>query len=235
MRTSILASVAYLFLFAVAPATQVRAADGPGSDSAAEAAYTKALEKRADDVLDVLKLDDKAKADRVRDVIIAEYRGLRALQDIRDERIKLLRGREELAKPDLDSRIKAERELTVASCASLNEKFLAKLAEDLSPEQVDQVKDKMTYNKLQVTFDGYVKMLPDLTADQKKAVREMLTRARDEAVYAGSSEEKSEVFNKYKGRANNYLSSQGYDLKRASKEWSDRLKAEKTAKSGEPR
>ena len=32
---------------------------------------------------------------------------------------------------------------------------------------------------------------------------------------------------KYKGRVNNYLSAQGYDLKLASKEWAERRKGEK--------
>jgi hypothetical protein len=227
MRTTILASVACLSVAAALPA---RAADGPESD-AAEVAYTQALEKRAADVLDVLKLDDPAKADRVREVIIAQYRGLRALHDARDARIKALRGRKDLAKADLDARIKTERGLTAASSAALHEKFVTRLAADLSPEQIDQVKDKMTYNKLQVTYDGYLQMLPDLTPDQKKAVFDMLKQARDEATYAGSSGEKSEVFNKYKGRVNNYLSVQGYDLKRASKEWNDRLKAGKVAET----
>ena len=34
-------------------------------------------------------------------------------------------------------------------------------------------------------------------------------------------------YGKYKGRINNYLSSEGYDLKKASKEWAERERAAK--------
>ena len=92
---------------------------------------------------------------------------------------------------------------------------------------MEQVKDKMTFYKLQVTYNGYVEMLPKLTEDQKRAIRAMLEEARDRAVYAGSAEEKTEVFNKYKGRVNNDLSSEGYDLKKAGTEWAERCQQTK--------
>jgi hypothetical protein len=41
---------------------------------------------------------------------------------------------------------------------------------------------------------------------------------------AGSSDEKHKWFGKYKGRINNYLSSRGYDLKKRSKEWEERVR-----------
>jgi hypothetical protein len=216
MRAAMFCSIACLAASAAVPAS--------AADTAAEAEYTRALEKRAGDVLDVLKLDDEAKAARVRAVIIDEYRGLRKVHDARDAGIKAA---SELAPPDRDARIKAERDRGDAAAAALNEKFLATLAADLSPEQVDRVKDKLTYNKLQVTYNAYLEMLPDLTGEQKQAVRAMLTEARDKAVPGGSAEEKSEVFNKYKGRINNYLSAQGYDLKLATKQWAERRKQAK--------
>ena len=50
----------------------------------------------------------------------------------------------------------------------------------------------------------------------------MLTQARDEAVSAGSAEEKTAIFDRFKGRVNNYLSTQGYDLKQAGRDWAER-------------
>lgn len=229
MRSAIWFSIACL---AAPSATPVFAVDGPETPGAsagvdAEASYARALEKRAKDVLDVLKLDDPAKADRVREAVIAQYRSLRALHDARDARIKSLRDRQGLDRADRDGQIKAEREQTAAAAAAQHQRFLAQLSVDLSPAQIEQVKDKMTYNKLQVTYNGYLEMLPALTTEQKQAVVDMLKLAREEAAYAGSSEEKSEIFNKYKGRINNYLATQGYDLKRASAEWAERRKKSK--------
>jgi hypothetical protein len=44
-----------------------------------------------------------------------------------------------------------------------------------------------------------------------------LIAAREIAMDAGTAEEKHQVFGKFKGRINNYLTAQGYDLKEASK------------------
>ena len=43
----------------------------------------------------------------------------------------------------------------------------------------------------------------------------------------GSSEKKHGVFGKYKGKINNYLSAAGYDMKKESKAWQERIKAQK--------
>jgi Protein of unknown function (DUF3826) len=222
MRAAMFCSIACLAASAALPAFAIDEPKTPAPD--AEAEYTRALEKRAADVLDVLKLDDSAKAAHVREVVIAEYRSLRKVHDARDAGIKAAR---DLAQPERDERIRAERERGDAAAAALNETFLGTLAADLAPEQVEQVKDKLTYNKLQVTYKAYLEMLPDLTSDQKQAVFAMLKEARDRAVPGGSAEEKSDVFNKYKGRINNYLSAQGYDLKLATKQWAERRKQAK--------
>jgi Protein of unknown function (DUF3826) len=204
--------------------------DQPATKSAAdeEAAYTRAIEKRADDILDVLKLEDAAKARRVRRAVLAQYRGLRAIQDSRDAMTESVRAGSGTDKERAETLIRKSREEAETLASSLNQIFLSTLSQSLAPEQVEQVKDKMTFNKLQVTYNGYLEMLPRLTEDQKRSIRDTLVQARDRAVYAGSAEEKTEVFNKFKGRINNYLSSQGYDLKRASAEWAERLRQAKS-------
>ena len=74
-------------------------------------------------------------------------------------------------------------------------------------------------------FLGYGGFAAKLTTEQEKLVFDTLKEARDKAVYAGSAEEKTAIFGRYKGRVNNYLSTEGYDLKLAAKEWAERRKA----------
>jgi hypothetical protein len=167
-----------------------------------EAAYAADITRRADEIVKVLNLDDEAKAGRVRETIVAQYRSLRELDDAgkRDE-----------------SAVKV-----------LHEKFLAKLSLDLNEAQVEKVKDKMTYNVVQVTYNGFCEMLPTLTDVQKAKVRELLVEAREQAMDGGSSKEKHAIFGKYKGKINVYLTKEGYDLKKASKEWAERRKSATT-------
>jgi hypothetical protein len=73
-------------------------------------------------------------------------------------------------------------------------------------------------------------MLPRLTDEQKRYIFIALYQARELAMDEGSSDAKHAVFGKYKGRINNYLSAQGYDLAKESKAWEERLKKEKESK-----
>ena len=80
-------------------------------------------------------------------------------------------------------------------------------------------------NKVQVTYDAYCDMIPSLTDEEKAQMYAWLCEARDLAIDAESSNKKHEVFNKYKGRINNYLSARGYDITQERKAWEERVKA----------
>ena len=53
--------------------------------------------------------------------------------------------------------------------------------------------------------------------------------AREKAIDGGSADEKSAIFKKYKGRINNYLSTQGIDMKQAEKAWGQKQKQQQAA------
>ena len=92
---------------------------------------------------------------------------------------------------------------------SLHGEFIAKLSTSLKPEQIEKVKDKMTYGKVQFTFNGYLTAYPNLGEEHQQKILELLKQAREEAMDGGSAEEKTAVFQKCKGKINNYLSKQG--------------------------
>jgi hypothetical protein len=140
-------------------------------------------------------LSEPAKTKSVHDTLVAQYRTLRDWHDANDARRKAAKG--------------AEAEEFKAALKSVHEKFIARLSAELAPGQVEQVKDKMTYGKVQFTYTGYLNEYPNLVEPQKQKVLELLKDAREEAMDGGSSDEKSAIFNRYKGKINNYLSAQG--------------------------
>ncbi len=182
--------------------------------TAEEAAYRTAIEKRTADILALLDITDAKRLARVHDIIVAQYRALRDWYAVNKVRLK-------------GASAEQSREIK-SSLRTLHEKFIASLSAILTPAQVEKVKDKMTYNKVQVTYRGYVEMLPALTEAQKSKIMAWLVEAREEAMDGGSAGEKSAIFNRYKGRINNYLSAEGYDLKQAGKDWNERLKGRNT-------
>lgn len=199
-----------LILLAALLAVPLAAADKKTSKPDTEAEYTAKLEQRAGDILKAMDLKDAEKAERVRGIVIAQYRALRDWHDGLG--------------PKLKGAADEEAKVIRASLKELHGKFVAGMAAELTPAQVERVKDRMTYDKVRVTYDGYVEMLPKLTAAQQARVLELLKEAREEAMDGGSSEEKTAIFGRYKGRINNYLSAEGYDLKQAGKEWAERRK-----------
>ena len=101
--------------------------------------------------------------------------------------------------------------------------FEADLSKYLSPEQIETVKDVMTFNVVKVTYDAHLDMIPTLKEEEKKQILIWLKEARELAIDAESSKKKHEVFGKYKGRINNYLTRRGYDLTKEREAWYERL------------
>lgn len=180
-----------------------------------ESAYTTAIDKRAGDILKVLAIEDAAKSARVHDAVVAQYRSLRA----RDEAIDNMFAALSKNAPGIETNRQAI--LRVLS-QQLHDHFLSRLAKDLSAEQVDAVKDKMTYNKVQVTYDAYCQILPKLTEAEKSRILAALKAAREEAMDGGSADEKTAIFQKHKDQINAFLNGNGHDVGKATREWEAR-------------
>jgi hypothetical protein len=128
-----------------------------------------------------------------------------------------------------DSLMKIDKKLANAQCDSRLYRshfaFDASLAKYLDPSRIERVKDVMTYKVVKVTYDAQCDMIPTLKDEEKKQILLWLKEARELAIDAESSKKKHEVFGKYKGRINNYLSKRGYDLTKEREEWYKRVKA----------
>jgi len=196
-----------------------------------EAAYTRTITQRADKIVKTLNIAESAKATRVRDIIVLQYRGLNKIHAERDAQVKAIKEKASTDKQVAEAEVKKIEEKTKAQLDKQRAKYLASLSKELRPAQVDQVKDGMTYGVVPITYKGYLAMLPDLTEEQKTYIMKNLVEARELAMDAESSEKKHGWFGKYKGRINNYLSAAGYDLKKAGEEWDKKLKAEAAAKA----
>jgi len=170
--------------------------DGATTESVA-ARYSAVIDQRATKIAQSLGLNDTNTLARVHDIIMGQYRALNDWHSTNDPKIKAAR-HDAAALADIRASLKA-----------LHDAYLARLAGYLSPAQMEQVKDAMTYGKVQFTFNGYCSQYPGLSEINKAAILKMLKDAREEAMDAGSAKDKTSVFQRYKGRINNYLSKQG--------------------------
>jgi hypothetical protein len=174
-----------------------------------------ALVQRAEKIVATLQLSDAAQAARITELVARQYEQLSLIHDQRDVALKL--AKEATDKPTAERQRTYALEIATGRLASLHFAFVARLAAELTPAQVDQIKDGMTFGVAPNTLRVYQQMLPDLTPEQRTQIHAWLLEAREHAMQAGSAEEKHGWFGKYKGRINNYLSKAGIDMKAAEK------------------
>ena len=217
LRAGILVGAIIIFVQTVAAET-AELSTPPASEADKEAAYATAIENRTAGILKVLAVADTTKSNAVHDEIIAQYRALRARDAAMDAKLKA--DGKEISYANRAGQLAAESK-------PLHEKFLAKLAETLTPEQVEQVKDGLTYNKVKVTYSAYCAIVPDLTDADRAKILELLKAAREDAMDGGSASEKSDIFQKYKNQINDHLNAHGHDTTKAFKDWEAKQEAAK--------
>lgn len=207
--------------------TVVMAQDGT-SAAEKEIAYRKVVFERSAKIVKGLNLTDSAKALEVTKVVAKQYQDLNDIYIFRDNRKAAIKAETGDNKEAAAAQLKTLEEETTAKIDKLHPQYLSRLNKaGLTAEQVNAVKDGMTYNVLNVTMTAYNAMLPNLTTEQRTQILAWLTEAREHSMDAESSEKKHAWFGKYKGRINNYLSAAGIDMKKEEAAWMARIKEAK--------
>ena len=183
----------------------------------ADPKYRETIRKRAAAAVGAATVHDEAKKNAAIQVVETHYIAINDIHFDRDAAVKAAGG-------DKDAISKA-RAQAAADVAVAHKKFTQDLAALLTSEECDIVKDKMTYDVRLNTFRVYCEMLPKLTEHEKATIRTLLLAGREEALIAGDAEQKHAQFRVAKGKIANYLSQQGYDLKKAEAEWHARQQA----------
>lgn len=183
--------------------------------------YVNSIRGRARKIIDKLGIDDTTKANMATIVLTNRYF---KLNDIYAERDTLIaRAKRTLKGSEKNKAIQEANNQCESRLYKSHFEFPATLSLFLTPEQVDGVKDGMTFNVVKVTYDAHIEMIPSLTDEEKQQIMAWLIEAREFAIDAESSKKKHEWFGKYKGRINNYLSKRGYDLTKEREEWYKRI------------
>ena len=196
---------AFVSLLSLTVNAQLVALDCDGRDSA----YVENIKGRAQKIVDGLQLTDQKQARAVCNIIANRYF---LLNDIH-------------AKYD-----KSQQDALQAELYKHHFELASALALYLNDEQIDAVKDGMTYGRLKRDYNAQLDMIPSLSDFEKQQILIWLKEAREYAMDAADSKGKHFWFDKYRGRTNNWLSSRGYDLKKERDNWQKRLE-EKQAKA----
>jgi len=172
-----------------------------------DAKYVETIKGRAQKIVDGLALADALKAVNVRNIIANRYFLLN----------------------DIHSRYsqKNQQDSLYAELYKHHFELESALSLYLSSEQVDAVKDGMTYGRLKRDYNAQLDMIPSLKEEEKAQILVWLKEAREYAMDAADSKGKHFWFDKYRGRTNNWLSARGYDLKKERDNWMKRIEEAK--------
>ena len=195
-----------------------------------DTAYQRVIEERSKKIINTLDIADRAQYNKAQQVLVGQYFQLNTIHEGNKAVITAIKAKQ-LSKEEINEAVKKEEEKKSIALTQLHGQFIALLKEVLSEEQIEKVKDGMTYRVLPVTWTAYLDMLQKLTQEQKDKMYAWLVEARELAMDEGSSDAKHAVFGKYKGKINNYLSAAGYDMKKEGEEWAKRIQKAKDEKN----
>ena len=164
--------------------------------------YVETIKARAQKIVDGLQLSDAQKAENVRNIIANRYFLLNDIHSKYD---------------------KNQQDARDAELYKHHFELASALAFYLTEEQIDAVKDGMTFGRLKRDYQAMLDMISSLTEEEKAQVLIWLKEAREFAIDAADSKGKHYWFDKYRGRTNNWLSTRGYDLKKERDNWMKRI------------
>ena len=191
--------------------------------------YVETIVARSQKIVDKLKLKDASVNKNVLNIIANRYFGLNDIFAKRDTSVNRIK-RSALKGEAKNSALTAAQIEKEAALYRSHFAFAGDLSLYLNESQIEAVKDGITFGVVKVTYDANVEMIPSLKVEEKAQILAWLKEGREFALDAESSEKKHEAFGKYKGRINNYLSKQGYDLIKEREGWYARNKARDEAK-----
>lgn len=186
--------------------------------------YVESIVNRSQKIVDKLGLTDAKVAEDVCNVIANRYFELNDIYEIRDAKVKTVK-ESGLTGDAKNAALKAAENEKDAALYRSHFAFPASLSLFLNEEQIEAVKDGMTYGVVKVTYEATLDMIPSLKEEEKVQIYAWLVEAREFAIDAENSNKKHAAFGKYKGRINNYLAKRGYNLTKEREEWAKRVKA----------
>lgn len=186
--------------------------------------YVESIVNRSQKIVDKLGLTDVKAAEDVCNIIANRYFELNDIYEICDAKVKTVKESGLTGDAKKEALKAAENEKDAALYRS-HFAFPASLSLFLNEEQIEAVKDGMTYGVVKVTYEATLDMIPSLKEEEKVQIYAWLVEAREFAMDAENSNKKHAAFGKYKGRINNYLAKRGYNLTKEREEWAKRVKA----------
>jgi hypothetical protein len=203
-----------------------------GQSVATDTAYWRTIKDRAAKIIAPIEIQDAGKYEAVLKLVMNQYFQLNTIHEEYKSAVQEVKAKS-LVSDELVKATKTVEEKKTAQLRQQHAAYLSALKGQLQDNEIEIIKDGMTYKVFPNTYTAYLDMLPALSNDQKNQIYTWLKEARELAMDEGTSDDKHKVFGKYKGKINNYLSAAGFDMKKEGEEWQKRIKERKENKQSQ--
>ena len=140
--------------------------------------YVESIVNRSQKIVDKLGLTDAKVAEDVCNVIANRYFELNDIYEIRDAKVKAVK-ESGLTGDAKNEALKAAENEKDAALYRSHFAFPASLSLFLNEEQIEAVKDGMTYGVVKVTYEATLDMIPSLKEEEKVQIYAWLVEARE--------------------------------------------------------
>lgn len=213
-----------LFIPSLVFAQEVKLKTDGRSDKTVKEAVAK-----AEKIVNGLSLKDAQKKENAQNVIANRYMELADIYEAygkRNDAVTKLG----LDKQTQDQKLEESYYQTNSDLYRSRFGYISWLSFYLNEKQIDQVKNEMTENMMVDRYNYFVEMLPQMTKEQKHRVYSWLVEAREFSIDFDTPRKMRQMFTKYRGRINNYLSSCGYDVSSADRALKEKKLKQKNKK-----
>jgi hypothetical protein len=179
-------------------------------------AVDEATQKRADDkagrLVAALKLEDSAKAVRAKGIVSEWAITVWNWHKENDPKLAPLwtqwnQARAVVPKDEFPAEVIAHQmDAVYASLKPAYKTFLARLGAELTPEQVDAIKEAWSRSPgMMRTYNAYLETVPDLKEEQKKVIYDRMLLAREDAMLTDADREIVNIFKRHKVKVEAYV------------------------------
>jgi hypothetical protein len=198
----------------------------------APAAQPSQAARRTTALLKELKLTDAAREARVRTILESHFVAMEEWHASHDSALAPLWSEwaARRSPPEKDeaaaAKVGEKIDAIYASFRPRRDAFLAALRQELSPAQIDTIKNSLTRSPgMDRTANAYIEMIPQFTDADKAFVRERFAMAREQAIDTTTGKEIEAFFKRQKVVVEAYIDDHGYDYRKSREAWVAKINA----------
>lgn len=180
--------------------------------AAVDEATQKRADGKADRLIGALKLEDPAKATRAKAAAGEWFVTIWSWHKENDPKLKELwtrwnQARAVVPKDEFPAEVIAHQiDDVYASLKPAYKLFVDRLAAELTPEQIDAIKESWSRSPgMKRTYGAYLEIVPGLNDEQKKVIYDRMALAREDAMLTDSDKEIVAIFKRHKVKVEAYV------------------------------